>query len=398
MTAADDGQKEHALREALAERTLALCAARSPLGEEAALCDRLALEQARHWPGAVERIGNSLVLGRVSGARPAVLLLGHLDTVPLQPGDFPARREGGRVYGRGASDMKGAVALLLELFERLGPEERARLPVEPVVVLYDREEGPYQQSGLGPVLAQRTDLHAAALALCLEPTDLALQVGCCGSLHATLTFTGRPAHSARPWQGKNAVHAAGALLAHLEGLAPVERVFVATAAGGAPPAEVIFREVINCTRIEGFTGRNVLPGSCTLNLNYRFAPGRSVTSAEEVIQALAARFGAACVIADSAPAGTVALDHPLLARLRALCGGRVEPKQAWTDVARLGALGLVAANFGPGAQAQAHQASEHCSEELLLQGYLLLERLLREGPLAPAATPGAPPERQGNQP
>ena len=370
------------LRDALAERTRALCEERSPLGEEAALCDRIAREQAPHWPGAIERIGNSLVFGRVSGGRPALVLLGHLDTVPLQPGDFPARREGGQVFGRGASDMKGAVALLLELFERIGPEERARLPVEPVVVLYDREEGPYEQSGLGPVLERRQDLKAASLALCLEPTDLALQVGCCGSMHATLTFAGRPAHSARPWQGKNAVHAAGALLTYLEALAPVEKAFAAQASGGAEAAEVVFREVINCTRIEGFTGRNVLPAACVLNLNYRFAPGRSLASAEEVLQVLAARFGASCAITDRAPAGEVALDHPLLARLRALCGGRVEPKQAWTDVARLSALGLCAANFGPGAQAQAHQQGEHCSEDALLQGYRILERLLREGPAA----------------
>ena len=378
-----DGQ----LREALAERTRALCEEKSPLGEEAALCDRLAREQAPHWPGALERIGNSLVFGRVSGGRPALVLLGHLDTVPLQAGDFPARREGGLVFGRGASDMKGAVALLLELFERIGPDERARLPVEPVVVLYDREEGPYEQSGLGPVLEQRRDLRNASLALCLEPTDLGLQIGCCGSMHATLTFPGRPAHSARPWQGKNAVHAAGALLSYLESLAPVEKVFAAQAAAGAPPAEVVFREVINCTRIEGFTGRNVLPAACVLNLNYRFAPGRSVASAEAVLQALADRFGATCAVTDRAPAGEVALDHPLLARLRALCGGKVEPKQAWTDVARLSALGLVAANFGPGAQAQAHQRGEHCSEELLLQGYRILERLLRQGPAAIDAAP-----------
>ena len=371
-----DGQ----LREALAERTRALCEEKSPLGEEAALCDRLAREQAPHWPGALERIGNSLVFGRVSGGRPALVLLGHLDTVPLQAGDFPARREGGLVFGRGASDMKGAVALLLELFERVGPAERARLPVEPVVVLYDREEGPYQQSGLGPVLEERLDLRQASLALCLEPTDLALQVGCCGSMHATITFAGKPAHSARPWQGRNAVHAAGALLSYLETLAPVEVAFAAQAAAGAPTAEVVFREVLSCTRIEGFTGRNVVPAACTLNLNLRLAPGRTLESAEEELRALAARFGASCQVTDRAPAGPVVLDRPLLTRLRGLCGGRVEPKQAWTDVARLGALGLAAANFGPGAQAQAHQKGEWCEEQPLLAGYRILERLVREGP------------------
>ena len=375
---------DNALQEALAERTLALCAARSPIGEEAALCSLLEAAQTHHWPGAVQRIGNSLVLGRVTGARPALALFGHLDTVPLQPGDFPARREGGRVLGRGASDMKGAVAVMLELFERLGPEVRAALPVEPVVVLYDREEGPYEESGLMPVLDARPDLLRVQLALCLEPTDLALQVGCCGSMHATFTFQGRAAHSARPWQGENAVHKAGALLAHLQALAPREVVFTSAATADAPGAEVTFREVLNITRIEGFTGRNVLPAACALNLNYRFAPGRSVQSAEEELRSLARQFGADCTVTDRAPAGPVTLDEPLLRRLRALCGGRLEPKQAWTDVARLGALGLPAANFGPGMQAQAHQRGEWCGEAALVQGYRILEKLVTEGPLAAA--------------
>jgi succinyl-diaminopimelate desuccinylase len=292
-----------------------------------------------------------------------VLLVGHLDTVPLQDGDFPARREGGRVQGRGASDMKGAVAVMLALAAKL---DRARLPVAPLFVFYDREEGPYEESGLGPLLAARLDLRRAHLALCLEPTDLTLQVGCCGSLHATLTFRGRSAHSARPWQGKNAVHEAGALLYFLRGQAPREVRF----------GDLVYREVMSVTRIDGFTGRNVLPAKCELNLNFRFAPGRSVEDAEQEVRALAERFGAECVLTDRAPAGQVVTDHPLVRRLVALGGIAVEAKQAWTDVARLGLAGIPAANFGPGEQAQAHQKGESCAEEALERGYLLLQRFL----------------------
>jgi succinyl-diaminopimelate desuccinylase len=347
------------MRELLAELTRALCDVRSPVGEEAALAEQLA-----YRPGA-ERIGNSVVLGRATGAKPAVALFGHLDTVPIQEGDFPAYRAGGRVHGRGASDMKGALALMIALWERL---DRGRLPIELVCVFYDREEGPYEQSGLGPLLTARPDLRRAALALCLEPTDLALQVGCCGSLHATLTFRGQSAHSARPWQGKNAVHEAGALLQHLNGLPPREVSF----------GELTYREVMSVTRIDGFTGRNVVPARCELNLNFRFAPGRSVEDAEAEVRALAKRFGAECTLTDRAPPGPVVLDNPLIRKLRALSGVPVEPKQAWTDVARLGLFGIPAANFGPGEQAQAHQKGESCSEEALEGGYLLLQRFLTE--------------------
>ena len=347
------------MRELLGELTRALCDVRSPVGEEAALAEQLA------YRSDAERIGNSVVLGRAAGAKPVLALFGHLDTVPIQEGDFPAYRAGGRVHGRGASDMKGALAVMIALWERL---DRPRLPVELVCVFYDREEGPYEQSGLGPLLQARPDLRRTALALCLEPTDLALQVGCCGSLHATLTFRGRSAHSARPWQGKNAVHQAGALLQHLDGLPPREVSF----------GELTYREVMSVTRIEGFTGRNVVPARCELNLNFRFAPGRSVDEAEAEVRALAERFGAECTVTDRAPAGPVVLDNPLIRKLRALTGAPVEPKQAWTDVARLGLFGIPAANFGPGEQAQAHQKGESCSEEALERGYLLLQRFLTE--------------------
>ena len=342
----------------MAERTLELCAIQSPIGSEGAL----AAQVVSLLPGAT-RHGNSVVHGRVTGKKPAVLLLGHLDTVPLQPGDFPARREGGRVHGRGASDMKGALAVMIELGRRL---EVARLPVELVLVFYDREEGPYDQNGLGPLLEARPDLARAALGLCLEPTDLALQIGCCGALHATLTFAGRSAHSARPWQGENAVHKAGALLSHLLALPPRE----------VRLGELAFREVMTVTRIDGFTGRNVVPARCDLNLNYRFAPGRSIEEAEADVRALANRFGAACTVTDRSPSGPVILDNPLLLELRALTAVPVEAKQAWTDVARLGLAGIPAANFGPGEQAQAHQKGESCGEEALERAYRLLEKFL----------------------
>jgi succinyl-diaminopimelate desuccinylase len=343
----------------LAERTLELCQIRSPLGEEAEIAAYVARETAG------QRIGNAVICGEATGSRPAVLLAGHLDTVPLQPGDFPARRENGRVHGRGASDMKGALAVMIELWKRL---DRTALPVELLLLFYDREEGPIAGNGLVPALTRRPDLRKASLALCLEPTDLALQIGCCGSLHATVVFAGRSAHSARPWQGENAIHRAGALLSHLAALPPRE----------VRVGELTYREVMSITRIEGFTGRNVVPARCELNLNFRFAPGRTVTDAEEEVRALAERFDATATVVDRAPSGPAILDNPLLQELRAVTAAPVEPKQAWTDVAQLAAMGIPAANFGPGEQAQAHQRGESCGEDALRRAYAMLERFLRE--------------------
>ena len=81
---------------------------------------------------------------------------------------------------------------------------------------------------------------------------------------------------------------------------------------------------------------------------------------------------------DRAPAGPVIIGNQWFEKLRAQSGAAIEPKQAWTDVARLGLAGIPAANFGPGEQAQAHQAGESCGEEALERAYLLLERFLTE--------------------
>src|SRR4030095_6890998 len=84
----------------------------------------------------------------------------------------------------------------------------ARLAYDVAFVVYEREEGPILANGLGPLLKDVPWLHDAALAFVLEPSDNTVQVGAMGTLHATLLFRGKAAHSARPWQGEHASHQA----------------------------------------------------------------------------------------------------------------------------------------------------------------------------------------------
>jgi succinyl-diaminopimelate desuccinylase len=344
----------------------------SVIGGERALCDQVEA-WARPRAAAVRRVKDSLVIlldgpapPPPGGAgRPLVLLCGHLDTVPEHEADRgqPPRREGGRLIALGSSDMKGGLAVMMELAERL---PRASRSCDLALVMYAREEGPFLENELGDVLREADELRGADLALCLEPTDNLLQLGCVGSIHATFTFEGRSAHSARPWQGANAVHAAGALLAELHGRAPREAV-----SGG-----LVFREVTSVTRIEGGRARNVVPDRCALNVNFRFAPDRTLDDAAAELVQLGERFGARVALTDLSPACPAYADHPLVRRLLERTGVGAEPKQAWTDVARLAAAGIPAANLGPGATTQAHQQGEWIELAALERGYRILERFL----------------------
>jgi succinyl-diaminopimelate desuccinylase len=326
---------------------------------------------ARRFP-AVARVKSSLVIevdpATAAGTRPLVALCGHLDTVPVHPADQgrAPRREGGKLYAPGASDMKAGVAVAMELAERLPQAERG---CDLLLVLYSREEGPYEENELGDLLREVPGLSRASLAICLEPTDGLLQLGCVGSIHATVTFHGRAAHSARPWQGENAVHKAGAFLAHLASLAPRE----ATSGG------LTYREVTSVTRVEGGRARNVVPDRCALNVNFRFAPDKTLDAAAAELRGLAERFGGEATLTDLSPAAPSFADHPLVRRLVERTGAGVEPKQAWTDVARLAAHGIPAVNFGPGATSQAHQQGEWVELAAIERCHAQLERWLRAG-------------------
>ena len=122
-----------------------------------------------------------------------VVLAGHYDTVPAQD-NLPGRIDDGWVVGLGATDMKGGLAVMIEL-------ARAGAPFG--YLFFGREELPAGESAL-PGFFDRHGL-AAELVVMLEPTDNTIQAGCLGNLNAQLVFHGKSAHSARPWLGENAI-------------------------------------------------------------------------------------------------------------------------------------------------------------------------------------------------
>jgi len=345
----------------LAHDLLWLCKIRSPIGEEKALCDALQERLSRRaLPEPIRRHGDSIVvpLRRGTGG-PRVILGGHLDVVRTEHEGEP-RIEGDRLFGPGASDMKSGLALMLALAE--SPEQYS---VDLSLIFYAREEGPYLESELGPLLDAEREILKPDIAVMLEPSDNKLQLGCGGSIHAAVRFRGRTAHSARPWQGENAIHKAAPLLARLAALEPVTD----------EQDGLSWKSVISATVASGGRGRNIIPDQFELNLNQRFGPSTSVERAKQRLLELVG--GEADVeFIDVSPSAAPHRHHPLVAALAESGVLAVEPKQAWTDVARFAELGIAAVNFSPGVQAQAHQKNEWTLVPQLEVGLGVLETWL----------------------
>ncbi len=345
----------------LAERTLELVDVASESRDEAALAAHV-LDVLR--PAGARDAGDRCVVAgateRSAGERPLVLLAGHLDTVPAQ-GNRPGRIADGAVHGLGACDMKGALAVMVEL--ALAPPAGTRVDLG--FVFFPREELPFTDSALTPLLEREPGLTRADLAIVMEPTANALQAGCLGNLNATWTFHGTAGHSARPWLADNAIHRMGRGIAHV---------------ASEPPRRhdvhgLEYVEVTSVTQVAGGIARNVIPDSATGLLNHRYPPGRSPAEAEEVLRALCAGHGE-LTIDGHAPSGAVPpAAHPLIRALRRAAGDPpLEPKQAWTPVAEFAAAGVDAINFGPGDPRYAHRRDEQVAIEALERCRTVLER------------------------
>jgi succinyl-diaminopimelate desuccinylase len=306
----------------------------SPTGEEEAMRDEI---HARLHSFDCKKILDSLVVGTPGPGK--VVLAGHTDTVPLQ-GETGSRIEGGRLHGLGATDMKSGLAVMIHLIEELGTDSL-------VGVFYAGEEGPLSGNQLGPILNAFPVLADSSAGIVLEPTNLGIEAGCNGAVNATVVFIGEPAHSSRPWLGVNAVSRAGGFLTMMDQLEPEDHVVNG----------LLFREVMSITTAHGGVANNVVPGRFEMNVNYRFAPDRTL---DEAIEYLRDRCSAAdsFEVSDAAPAGQPVFDQPLFDKLARVSRSEIAPKQGWTDVAQLSARGIPAINFGPGESALAHKPGE----------------------------------------
>jgi len=297
----------------------------------------------------VDRDGDAVVARSAAEHGRRILLAGHIDTVP-EADNLPGRRVDGQLYGLGACDMKGGVAVILRLAATLG------VVVDPTwdvtYVLYDGEEVAEPRNGLRRLAEKHRDWLDTDLAVLMEPSDAGIEAGCQGTLRVEVRTTGRRAHSARSWTGQNAIHAAAPVLARLVDYQPHAR---------RPVVDGLqYREGLNAVRISGGIAGNVVPDSCVVTVNYRFAPDRSLADALDHVREVFDGYDVR--LADGAEGARPGLDVPPVASFVATVGGQPRPKLGWTDVARFAALGIPAVNFGPGDPELAHTRDEHVPE------------------------------------
>lgn len=353
---------DRAVRRDLLDTTEQLVAVASPSGQEGAVTDLVQHRLSRIPDLALTRIGHTLVARTRRPGAARLLLAGHVDTVPTADPPQPVRREADAVHGRGAVDMKGGVACLVVLAERLA----AVAPLGLTLVMYEREELGSHRSGMHLLARRHPDVLRADAGVLLEPTGGWVEAGCQGNLRVRATFLGRPAHSARPWRGVNAVHRAAEALRRCVAHVPA----VETVAG------LDYRQSLQVVGIQGGGDSNVVPQRCEVVVNSRYAPNRSAESARREVADLLVGADELAVTLDS-PTAPPAAAHPLLTPLVAATCNRVRPKLGWTDVGRLAQLGVPAVNFGPGDPELAHGPAEVVTVEELLFAYRRLAELLR---------------------
>lgn len=329
--------------------TAALVAVSSVYPDEGPLADAVERRlRARAPKLAVTRLANNVIARTEFGADRRVVLGGHLDTVPANDNASP-RLDGDVLHGLGAADMKGSLAVLLQIAELL---EGGDAKIDLTLFWYEGEEVAEQHNGLRRVFAEAPDLLTADLAILCEPTGGWVEAGCQGTVHLRALFTGARAHSARPWMGENAIAKAAPVLARVAAYTP----------GPIVVDGLEFRQALELVRVEGGIANNVVPDAAAFVVNRRFAP--NLTCEQAIAETTDLLIGADTVeVINESPGALPNLAAPLVAEFIGCLDLPVRPKLGWTDVARFAARGIPALNFGAGDPTLAHTREERVERE-----------------------------------
>jgi succinyl-diaminopimelate desuccinylase len=331
--------------------------------------------------------GRENLVAAVAGSRerPRLVLLAHMDTVPVGDGwtidPLGGEIRDGRIWGRGAADMKSGLAVALNLLESLHRSTRPRGDV--VFCATVDEEGP-EMAGAHALVGSGV-VRAEDQMLALEPTGSRLRIAQVGLRWLELRVHGRMAHAGRAQLGVDANHVAARIVDRLK-----ERV-----ARLPYQDELLGRPLFTCGRIEGGVATNVVPPNCTMQLDLRLVPPMTVEDplvlVQSVVDETLAEFSGASSelrpLGVARPPVRAAEDAHVVSRLRdayqavtgrALETGGADGHEAYTDASMIAALtgSTTCTVFGPGSSDQAHIADEYVGVEDIEVVTRVLEELV----------------------
>jgi len=342
--------------------------------------------------------GRPNVIGVIDGRKRgrSIMFCGHVDTVGVEgmSSPFEPVERGGRLYGRGAQDMKGGVAAMIDAARAIAADglDAGRLIIAAVV---DEE---YASIGADALVTR----WRADAAVVTEPTDLEIAIGHKGFAWAELRTRGRAAHGSRPRDGRDAILRMGRVLHALEEL---DRQLQT-----APPHPLLGTASLHASTITGGRELSCYPDACTLKIERRTLPGESDDRVSDELARLLdelrsadPEFEADFAAIFSRPAYEVAADHELPQALSAaraanaaiskapgsraagskapgpqprLAAGNFVGMSFWTDAAVLGSAGIPSVLFGPGG-AGLHSTEEYVNVEDVVRCRDVLATLAR---------------------
>lgn len=282
-----------------------------------------------------EHAGLPVILAQVGAPEgaPTVVLHGHVDVVPAHEEQFTPRVEGDRLIGRGAYDMKGALASIMCAVRDAAAQDQVRVVF---VCVPDEESEDVEDRSTDAIVAGGL---TGDFAITGEPTDLHIGIQAKGVLALRVHMSGTAAHGSTPWLGDNAILKAHDAFRRIETL-PFSRV----------SSDLFDRPSINLARIEGGDAFNKVPDRCDFDVDIRFLPGQD--PGEILSQIRAIRDLEILRVFERAPV-VVSRDNPYVMALREGVGRAVEGEAL--SVGRDGAsdaisfiqAGVPAVEFGP---------------------------------------------------
>jgi acetylornithine deacetylase len=313
------------------------------------------------------------------GARRTLLLEAHQDTVPVDNmtiDPFGAKVEGGRLYGRGACDVKGGLAAMTAAFARLVRERPAGAMNVVLACAVDEE---FLFTGVTRLVRAGVRADFAVVA---EPTRLEVVHAHKGVVRWHLSTPGRSCHSSSPERGVNAVYRMGRVLVGIERFAERLR--------ASRPDPLLGPPTLSVGRVEGGASVNTVPDSCRIEIDRRVIPGERPEEAPHQLEDFLRREEGIDFPFVSHPPweSKVALSPAGSEELVRLLGGVLDDVQGGhrvvgvpygTDASTLAAAGIPSVVFGPGDIAQAHTADEWVALDEVRQASEVLYRLACRG-------------------